>query len=388
MTLPTFRSAAARAVGFPLLLLAALVLSSPGSALSAESTSTAPMLKGDFRIGYSGGLGFVGMQDRTSIDGSYMDVGRYVELEQGMRLEGSFSAYHGVAVRLGLPLTFYAAHHWESANDFVYDPVAGAPTAVGGQPLSQQLLDESGSARTHAGPGEFTIGVRLVPFAESGVPGREAPASLAIDFDVAAPSGGSHDTVREDGTAGPGRGGSEVRLGMTGSRRFGNLEPYVGLGYVHRVAYSVDLAGARVVPSTDTEEDGLTRLKPSDEFSLRFGGEMIAAEDLVADTAMRLLLGLGLTYVGPNEISSGTLLPAPLAATAGHRARSGEHLEIDLAFGMRVRTQPEGEFFFDFGATWLSPHSLERVDEVAYGVRSAPASFRLSWSLGATLRFR
>jgi hypothetical protein len=346
------------------------------------------MLKGDFRIGYSGGLSFVSLRDRASTLDTFVDVGRFAEVDQGMRLEGTFAAYHGIAIRLGLPITFYAARHWESANDFIYDPAAGAPTAVGGRALSQEILDASGSARRHGGPGDFSIGFRVLPFAERGVPGREAPASLALDFDILAPSGGNHDTVREDGSAGPGRGGAQVQLAMTGSRRLGSIEPYVRIGYTHRAAYKVDLTDARIVPSTDTEDDGRTALDPADEFSLRFGSEMILLEDLAADTSVRLLMGFGLTYVGPNEISSGTLLPAPQAATAGHRARSGEHLEIDLAFGMRVRPKPQGEFYFDFSGTWLSPHSLEQVDERAYSVRTAPASFRLAWSVGATLRFR
>jgi len=346
------------------------------------------MLKGDFRLGYAGGLALVGLDDRSGTDDAYTPVGRFADEHQGMILKGSFSAYHGIAVRLELPLTFYATRHWESANDFIYDPEAGAPTAVGGQPLDQEILDASGSARRYAGPGDFVFGVRLVPFAERGVPGREAPATLALDVDVLAPSGGNHDTVREDGTAGPGRGGPQVRLGMTGSRRFGSVEPYVQIGYTHRSRYTVDLSGVRAAPATDTEEDGTTALKPSDEFTLRFGSEVIAAEDPSADTAMRLLLGLGFTYVGPNEVASGTELPAPLPATIGHRARSGEYVTVDLALGLRLRTKATAEFFFDFGAAWLSPHSLEQVTEDAYTIRTTPASFRLAWSLGTTFRFR
>lgn len=366
----------------------ALLLGGALPAAAVEGTSVPPMLKGDFRLGYAGSLALVGLDDRSGSADTFTDVGRFADERQGMLLRGSFAPYHGIAVRLALPLTFYGTRHWESANDFIYDPSAGAPTAAGGQPLPQEILDASSSARRYAGPGDFAIGVRLLPFAERGVPGREAPASLAIDLDVLAPSGGSHDTVRDDGTAGPGRGGAQLRLGMTGSRRFGSVEPYVHIGYIHRAAYFVDLSDARIVPSADTEEDGTTALKPSDEFSLRFGSEMIAAEDLAADTSMRLLLGLGFTYVGPNEIASGTELPSPLAATAGHRARSGEHLEIDLAFGLRLRTRAEAEFFLDFDAAWLSPHSLEQVSDRAYTVRTATASFRLAWALGTTFRFR
>ncbi len=369
-------------------LAGVLLLGLPAQAPAAERTDTPPMLKGDFRLGYAGSLALVGLDDRSGSDDIYTPVGRFADEQQGMILKGSFAAYHGIAVRLELPLTFYATRHWVSANDFIYDPEAGAPTAVGGQSLGQAILDASGSARRYAGPGDFVLGVRLVPFAERGVPGREAPATLALDVDVLAPSGGSHDAVREDGTAGPGRGGPQVRLGMTGSRRFGSVEPYVHIGYTHRGRYAVDLSEVRVVPSTDTEEDGTTSLKPSDEFTLRFGSEVIAVEDPSADTAMRLLLGMGFTYVGPNEVSSGTELPAPLAATIGHRARSGEHVAVDLAMGLRLRTKPIAEFFLDFGATWLSPHSLEQVTESAYTVRTTPASFRLAWSLGTTFRFR
>lgn len=369
-------------------LAGALFLGLPAQASAAERTETPPMLKGDFRLGYSGGLALVGLDDRSGSDDTYTPVGRFADEHQGMILKGSFTAYHGIAVRLELPLTFYAIRHWESANDFIYDPEAGAPTAAGGQPLDDAVLDASGSARRYAGPGDLAVGVRLVPFAEQGVPGREAPATLALDVDVLAPSGGNHDSVREDGTAGPGRGGPQVRLGMTGSRRFGSVEPYVHIGYTHRGPYRVDLSGVRVVPSTDTEEDGATTLKPSDEFSLRFGSEVIATENPGADTAMRLLVGMGFTYIGPNELSSGTELPAPLDATIGHRARSGEHVSVDLALGLRLRTKAAAEFFLDFGATWLSPHSLEQVSEGAYTVRTTPASFRLAWSLGTTFRFR
>lgn len=371
----------------PIALLALSVLL-PASAGAAELTSTPPMLRGDIRVGYSGGLGLVGFEDRAGLDDVFVDVGRYARVQQGMVVGGTFAAYHGIAFRLELPIVFYDALRWEAANDFIYDPVAANPTAAGASPLPQEVLDASPSSRHHAGPGDMVLGLRIVPFAEQGVPGREAPASMAFDVDLLMPSGGHHDAVREDGTAGPGWGGAQVRLGLSGSRRFGTLEPFVGIHYTHRGPYRVDLSSVRVQPDTEVEEDGRTRLDPADEFGFRFGSELIAMEDSTADTSMRLAMGFGLTYVGPHELSSGTLLPAPLEATVGHRARSSEHLLVDLLFGLRIRPKPEAELYVDWTGGWTSPHSVEQVNASAYTVRTAPSSFHLSWGVGATIRVR
>ena len=374
-------------------LVAALLLVlpsfTPGAGLeAAEVTSVSPKWKGDLEILYRGGIRFTELKDRRMGRDAFTGAGRFIEVDQGMRLRGGFSVWHGLELRATLPLTFIEARRWLEAGELIYDPAAGAPTSASGQQLPDSVLEGSSSARHHVGPGDLSFGVRFLPFAESGVPGRVGPASMALDVEVFAPSGENHDAYRADGTAGPGWGGPQVRLGLSGSRRFGLTEPFVQIAYIHRAAYKEDLSGSRIEPSSDTDEEGLTELDPSDEFSLRFGAELIAAEDRSKDTSFRLLLDLGLTYIGPNQISSGTLLPAPLAATQGHRATTSEHVEVDVGFGMRLRPKADGEFYLDFDAAWISPHTLERVDNNAYSLSTAGANFRLRWMLGGRVRFR
>ncbi|MEE2827941.1 MAG: hypothetical protein VX498_02030 [Myxococcota bacterium] len=369
-----------------LVLACALLL--PVWSSAAELTSTPPMLRGDVELLYRGGINFVRLEDRADTEDAFVDVGAYSQVRQGMNIGAAFSPYHGIAIRLDLPLVFHDARVWEFANGFRYDPEAGRPVAVGGSPLSPDMLNESASSRVHRGPGDLALGFRVVPVAEEGVPGREGPASLAFDFDLRVPSGSNHDQVRDDGSAGPGWGGVQVRVALSGSRRFGPTEPFLSIHYTHRAAYKQDLTGAQVQPADDLDPEGRSQLDPADDFGFRFGSELIMIDDREADRSMRLQVGFGLTYRGPHELSSGTILPAPLDETVGHRARSSEHLMIDLLFGLRARVKPQAELRVDFAGGWASPHSVEQVDSRAYGVRTGPATFHVSWGVGALIRIR
>jgi hypothetical protein len=367
-------------------ILVGLALAAPASA--GDLTSVPPMLRGDVYAGYAGGIDLVEQQDRTDPSTGYVEVGRYARHLQGMEIGGLFSVYHGIAVRLSLPILFHDRLVWGNATDLLYDPDIDRPTAAGAPELGQAFLDASPSSRTRNGFGDLGIGFRIVPFAERGVPGRVAPASLAVDFDLLVPSGGNADKIRDNGTTGPGEGGVQVRLGLSASRQLGGAEPYLAVSYVHRAAYRVDLSGAQSVASTDVDDEGLTKLDPADEFTLRFGAEILALDEPETDASVRLDVSFRLTYRGPDQITSGTLVAAPLEPTLAHKARAGEHVVIGTGLGLRIRPRSEVELRVDFGGGWISPHLVERVDERAYGILTGPGSFELRWGMGALVRIR
>lgn len=366
--------------------LAALALAGP--AVAGDLTSVPTMHRGDVFAGYLGGIDLVEIQDRTDPSASMTGVGRYDRHQHGMAIGGTFTVYHGMAVRLSLPIVFHDRLEWGWANDLLYDPDFDRPSAVGAPGLSEELLDGSPSSRVRNGFGDIGLGFRIVPFAEQGVPGRVGPASLAVDFDVLVPSGGSPDKVRDNGTTGPGAGGAQVRLGLSASRRLGSGEPYLSVVYLHRAPYKVDLSSAQRVPSTEGDEDGLTALDPADEFTLRFGAEIIALDEPEQDASVRLDVSAALIYRAPWEISSGTRLAAPLEPTLGHRARTGEHVKVEAGLGLRIRPKSQVELRVDFAGGWLSPHTLERVDASTYTVQTGPGSFELRWGMGALVRLR
>ena len=368
------------------LTLALTLLAAP--AVTGDRTSVPTWLRGDIHIGYAGNLALVGLEDRTEPDGPLLEAGRYVANGHAIRLGGAFSVYHGIAIRLDVPIYFDSRVRWLRANELRYTPEFDRPTAAETDALPQDVLDGSSSSRVHNGFGDLTLGFRVVPFAQRGVPHRVAPASLAVDLDVVFPSGGNHDKVRDNESAGPGVGGMQVRLGVAASRRLGTSEPYLGFAWTHRAPYRVDLAPVRRAADPDVEEDGRTKLDPADEVELRFGAEIIAAEDHDADTSIRLDVGMGVTYVSPGEVASGTRLPAPLDPTVGHAAITSEHVVLDAALGLRIRPRSQVELRVDYSAGWLSPHLLEQVDHKAYGVRTSPSSFVMQLGVGVAIRLR
>ena len=372
----------------PGLLAGLLALALAGPASGGDLTSVPTMHRGDIYAGYLGGIGLVELQDRTDPSSSLFGVGRYNRHQHGMTLGGTFTVYHGIAVRLAMPIVFHDRLEWSEANDLLYDPDFDRPTAVGAPGLSDDLLDASPSSRVRNGIGDISLGFRVVPFAEQGVPGRVGPASLAVDFDLLVPSGGNADVVRDNGTTGPGAGGAQVRVGLSASRRLGGGEPYLSFVYLHRAPYRVDLSSAQLVPSTEADDEGKTKLDPGDELTMRFGAEIIALDDVEQDASVRLDVNAALVYRSPYEITSGTRLAAPLEPTLGHRARTGEHVKVEAGLGLRIRPKSQVELRVDFTGGWLSPHSVERVDTTTYTVQTGPGSFELRWGIGALVRLR
>jgi len=372
----------------PTLIAALVALAVAPTAHAGDSTSVPTMHRGDVYAGYVGGIDLVEIQDRADPTATLVGVGRYNRHLHGVAIGGVFTVYHGIAVRLSLPIVFHDRLEWAWANDLLYDPDFDRPTAVGAPGLSEELLDGSASSRVRNGFGDIGLGFRIVPFAEQGVPGRVGPASLAFDFDVLLPSGGNPDKVRDNGSSGPGAGGAQVRLGLSASRRLGGGEPYLQVVYLHRAPYSVDLSSAQLVPSTETDDEGLTRLDPADEFTLRFGAEIIILDVPEDDSSVRLDIGAAMIYRSPWEVSSGTRLAAPLDPTVGHRARAGEHVKVEAGLGLRIRPKSQVELRIDFAGGWLSPHALERVDTSTYTVQTGPGSFEMRWGMGALVRLR
>ncbi len=372
----------------------AVLIATP--AFAGDRTSTPVWLRGDVQIGYDGDLGFGRLVDRTRAGGARVEVARSSRQQHGLTLGGTFAAYHGIAVSLALPISLHDRRVWGAANDMRFDPDVGVPTMVDGSELPVDVLSASASSRNHTGPGDLRFGARAIVFAQDGVPHRTAPANLAVDLSIRVPTGGNHDKVRGNGTAGPGRGGAGVSISLTASRRMQGVEPYVVLGFEHNGTYRQALTGADgnlVLPPPDPSDpspdpEGRWIIDPAERFTVRFGAELLAVEDLAKDTEVRLDVGAGLTYIGPDEISSGRLLPAPLDPTVGHLAVTAEHIVADVGIGLRIRPVGPIETRIDFGGAWHSPHSLERVGERTYGAETAPDSFSVRWGVAVRARIR
>jgi len=369
-----------------LLIAAALLLPSLG--VAATRTETPPMLRGDIDIGYAGGIDFVQLRDRVDSDFVLSSVGSYLRQAHGVDVAGRFSVYHGISLELGLPVTIFDRNAWTRPRTFRWDPDHEQPTLVGGREVSGTSVEGRSAGRVHAGPRELSFGFRVVPFAQSGLPGRQAPASLAIDVRALFPTGGNHDVVRDDGSAGPGDGGMGLNLGLTAARRMGPVEPWISGHWRMMAPYRVVLAGADGNPLPGDGDDNRYALDPADEVRLRAGVQLNAQENLSDDTAITIDVSLGVTYRGPDEVSSGTRLPVPLDATLGHPAVTGEHVIVDGALQMRFRPKAAIELVADLGGGWIAPHTLEQVSDDAYSVRTGAGSFRARFGLGTRIRIR
>jgi hypothetical protein len=378
-----------------LLLLLGLGTASP--AFAGDRTRTPPMLRGDVQLLYDGSVGFGRLVDRTVAGGTRTEVARSTRQQHRITLGGAFSPYHGIAVTLDLlPITLHDKRVFGSANDMRLDPDAGLPTMVGGSELPVDVLAGSAAQRNHVGFGDIRFGARAIAFAQDGVPGRQGPANLAFDLSVRVPTGGNHDRVRDNGTAGPGVGGPGLALGLTASRRIAGVEPYLTLAWELNGPYRqqlVDVDGAPTTPPVDPDApnpdaEGRWTLDPAERFTVRFGAELLVMQNEEADTEARFDVGAAVTYVGPDEISVGRLLPAPLDATVGHLAVTGEHMVADVALGLRVRPIRLIEVRVDVGATWTAPHTIERIGEKAYGVETGTDTFGVHWGLAVRARIR
>ena len=368
----------------PALTLAAL-LATPAQA--EDRLRAPPMLRGDLDVGYSGGFDVGSLRDRRVEGDRWEEVARSVRQRHGLQVAGAFSPYHGLTVLLDVPVVFHQRRTWASANTVSWDSVAQRPVAVDRPSLSREERNGSASARTLRGLGELGIGLRGLPFAQQGVPGRQAAATLSLEAMLRLPSGGNFNTVRDDGTAGPGTGGATVELAAVFSRRIRTMEPYAAFEASLRAPYRValfDSDGAEL-PADDPAG---ARLDPADELCLRVGNELLLLDRPAQDARGVLDLRAALRYVGPDEVSSGTLLPAELPGTAGHVAVRSEHVVVELGLGLRLRTRSQAELRVDLAATWTSPHTQERLGPGAYSIRTGPNSFGVSGGLGVRVRLR
>ncbi len=369
-------------------LLLAIALLLPTVASAADRTSTAPKWKGDLYAGYDGSLDVLRLQDRAHSDDPYLESGSGLRQQHGLLVSGRFAAWHGIQARIDLPIVAWDQLTWSDAQDWTLDPDAARPVMASGSVVEQSVLDTGSASRSHYGVGDIGLGFRIAPIGEDAILRDPAPMNLAFDFLLTAPSGSNHDVVRDDGSAGPGVGGAGVQLGLAASKRTGGVEPWIEVKYTAQAPYSAPLRDSTGAPLPDADGDGDSELDPADSFRFALGTEIIAQEDVAADTSVRLDFGAAVTYVGPDEISSGTRLPAPLSQTAGHVASTAEHVLIEAMFGVRARPKPPVELRIDVAAAWVSSHTLERVGETAYGVQTAPGTLAIRYGMGALIRFR
>lgn len=369
-------------------LLLPFLLLLVGAAEAAEVTSVPPRWKGDVYFGYAGELDVMRLQDEADSEPGPLEVASGIHHRHAIDLSGRFSPWHGVEIRLDLPIVAWDRTRWLDANRMVWDPDRKRPTMLGGMDVGTGDLDNSPSSREHHGPDDLFLGFRVVPFGEDAVYRGDSPASVAIDLGFSFPSGENHDAVRDDGSAGAGVGGMGVHLGFSASRRFAQAEPWLSFRYSHQAAYGAPLVDVNGVALPGADADGNTQLDPADSIALVLGTEVIATEDTAADTGVRMGFGAAFRYVSPEQVSSGTRIPVPLASTRGQVAITAEYVQIEGLLSVRARTEKQAEFRLDAGAGWVSEHTLEQVGETAYGVETAPGTFVVRFGMGVSLRFR
>lgn len=359
-----------------------------GTAQAAEVTSTTPRWTGDFYVGYGGELDVIRLKDTTDGEPTALEVGSGIRHRHSIDLSGRFSVWHGIGLRLDLPIVAWDRTRWIEANQMVWDADRERPTMLGGLAVDGGTLDASSSSREHHGPDDLYFGFRVQPFGDDALIRAEVPASMALDVGFTFPSGENHDAVRDNGSAGAGEGGMGVHLALNASRRFPQAEPYLSVRYSHQAPYAVALTDRAGDPLPNADAEGNSTLDPADSFTFALGTEIIAQENVEADTGVRVGFGASFTYVSPDQVSSGTRVPQPLNSTHGHVATTAEYVRIEGQLQIRARTRKEVELRIDAGGGWVSDHTLEQISESAYGVQTAPGTFTVRFGAGALMRFR
>lgn len=357
------------------MLFAVLLL--PQAAAAAGGTYTPPMLKGDLSIGYEGGTAIVQLEDRSDEDGAWTEVASYSEQSHGMMISGAFAPYHGIAVSLDLPILFHRQLSWASGNTFNYDPSTERATLAGADALDALTLEASPASLRRFGFGDIGLNFRIVPFAQEGLPNRQAPINMAFDIGLRFPSGKNKIETREDGSGHPGLGGVGITVGTTASRIFGPVEPYLSIHYSHNGPYLLD---------GEEPEDGDGQ-RAGDAFRLRAGSAITAFYDAEKGRSVHLDVSLEATYLGPEYTVSGLQLPTTLPETEGEAAVVSEHVKVGGGLELAISPRPQIEVHMNFAADWMSPHSVERVTTNAYSVRTRNGSFQLNWGAGVRIHF-
>ena len=360
-------------------LLGGVLLVLPGSAVAASGTYTPPMLRGDLDIGYQGALAVIQLEDRSNDDDAWTEVASSLQQRHIMMISGSFAPYHGVSISLDLPILFHDQLSWNNANDFHYDPVSHRSTMAGGSALDALTLEGSPASLRRFGFGDIALHFRVVPFAQAGLPHRQAPISMAFDIALRFPSGQNQLQTRDDGSGYPGKGGMGITVGTTAARSFGAVEPHISIHYTHNGPYEID------GQDSTTEEVG--EQAAGDSFRLRTGGDITAFYDSSNGRSVHLDLSVEASYHGPKRTLSGLRLPTALIETRGQPAVVSEHVEVGANLGLAFRPRPQVEIHMDFGTDWISPHSLERVTANAYSVRTRNGSLSLHWAAGVRIHF-
>jgi len=371
-------------------VLVTALLALPAAASAADGTSTPPMLRGDLELGYVGGLAVVQLDDRSSDDDSYSEVASFTEQDHAMLIRGSFAPYHGIAVSIEVPITFHRQLQWITGRGYHYDPATGRPTMAGAATLDEATLDASPASIRRHGFGDIGLGFRIVPFAQRGLPDREAPIDLAFDIGFRFPSGQHPHKLRDDGTSYPGEGGGGVTVGATVARNLGSTEPYLSIHYSHNAVFSTSEDSASAGEESADDAPGLApdEHKAADRFRLRAGTVVSAHIDPEKGRAVSLDLSMTATYLGPEHRFSGLRLPTTLADTVGQKSVVSEHVQLTGGLGVVISPRPEVDITIDFDTTWSSPHTIERVSNNAYSVRTRGDSLALHWGAGVRIHFR
>ncbi len=337
---------------------------------AAQRTELIPFLHMDAEVGYQGGIQFGRLREQTD-ELLYRDVARYNHSSHGLGVDIEFGVCPMLELDIELPIVLQDRYHFRSANDWDYDPTNGRVTMLDNEPVpSDELPDVK-----RAGFGDMWIALQFSPFNETY--DRPSPATMLFDFGISPPTGKTLYDVNSRGVAGPGSGGTDLRVTAAFSKRVHGGEPYLWTQYVMTGRHEINLVDDEGQP---VYEGGAT-LNPADEVHVDFGVELYAMHNPASDAGINVDLFGGFSYFTWADVEAGTLLPFTHPETSGHVATTAEYLEPHFGLGLYIRPAKQVQIRLNTGVAYETGHIVERVDTRNYEISTGVDTIRVDFGL-------
>lgn len=343
-----------RAAAYP--ILAALL---PAWASAAEVTDLPPRWRGDVHVRYDGNVERVGLEESDKV-WALRNV-----LRHDVGIAAEVAVWHGLAVRLGLPITASQQISYPLARQMLYDPISGEGSYSNGPRI------ENPNEIVGTGLQGVWIGLAAAPFREDYQ--RGLPFTSRIDLAIRTPGATLYDATR-----GASPGGVAVRMDAAFSVVRGPTNPYLRLGWQWEGGTTAS------VTNPDGSSGGEVEVQGGASVDAAAGVELVAWKNEAASSRFAVDLFLGVGYRGPERRPSGFWLPSVLPASVGLSVtqtefllvRGGAALDVHITRFVGLRLGGEGQ--------WFTPHRIENP----YAVRTDPASFGAAWNVAVVGRIR
>lgn len=333
----------------PLLLLAS-------TARAAQVTDMAP------ELGLLGGFEYGG----DSTNGHLIEAGEEVSgrrvVRHGLDLALEFAPTAGFAFTLDVEITPSHKLTYTDARTMLVDPLDGSGSYLAGETLAEPSVVKA------SGLSGLWFGVALAPFSEDYE--KVQNASWRVDAAIRTPSPNRNLWTAVNGKRGAAPGGVAFDVAGAFSTDRGVGNPWLRAELIRELKATVDFV----------DENGVTwardvEVRPASTFELKFGVELLAAEDEATDARFSVDLWMGGDYRTWEDVSSGVYLPNVLDSaraipvTTGDtiRALTGMALDYHVNTYVRMRTGVDVAFG--------TPYTLEHV----YPVRTSADTWTIGW---------